>query len=552
MINRNLFFSYIILAITVAFCVVTSLINMRYNVDSMFDEAFLYFNQKSVFEGNVNGISFGTNIIASVFGEKLCGTIFNMRLIGWVLKIVCVLIFSILSWGLFGRNWKIYIAYTTISFLMICPCLNDIVICQNGLAQLFLCVNLALCYRILSVQSVWNVFWSTLIGVFSVMGLFSILPATVLIMICILILLFVRYWRKWRLLVLYICSVIVGFCIGVGLFHYFILDMNNAILAIIETASNITTLNRGYDPISFIVNLLLFLRDWILSGIFMFGCFYVADKISHNTKWFSVLLLLGMFCVYAYYQIQPKITTPMLLSCMWLLLLYDRTKDSNDMVLSIDFNLMLDFFLAVSPIILSIGTNTYLGAKMRYFLLPWVILLFRIGWNNRNVQHRLTMSIFVAVLLCQSYASSFRVFDEHMKKIDNGPLANMYLTSKQATHFALCDSIVSEYNFQPQKSVIYANQLGMMAICYLNGINCANYFQPMDFVANAQKDDLPTPDFMLLTDYDVRMADTVLTQMGWGWPEEFDVYNVGTPETINLGYPTDRMLYCRKSLKKND
>jgi hypothetical protein len=128
----------------------------------------------------------------------------------------------------------------------------------------------------------------------------------------------------------------------------------------------------------------------------------------------------------------------------------------------------------------------------------------------------------------------------------------MHLTDHQALHFRECEKIVKEYNFQPKKSVIYSTQLGMMTICYLDGVNCANYFQPMDFVAHAQGDKLPCPDFLFLCEYDIQVSGEQLRNIGWGWPEDFDVFEVGTPESIKTSYPTERMLYCRKSLKTNE
>jgi hypothetical protein len=69
-------------------------------------------------------------------------------------------------------------------------------------------------------------------------------------------------------------------------------------------------------------------------------------------------------------------------------------------------------------------------------------------------------------------------------------------------HYKQCEKIVSDYNFTPGESVIYSTQSGMMTICYLDGVNCANYFQPMDFVTYANIDNLRCPDFLFLSSFD--------------------------------------------------
>ena len=188
------------------------------------------------------------------------------------------------------------------------------------------------------------------------------------------------------------------------------------------------------------------------------------------------------------------------------------------------------------------GTNTYLGGKMSYFMLPWVLLIYRL-------QMRIEACAVVCLLLILPSFQLFRQISKDSYRVEQGPLKGMHLTNQQTIHFHECERIIKKYNFQPRKSVIYSTQLGMMTTCYLDGINCANYFQPMDFVAHADYDNLQSPDFLFLCEYDIQISGGKLQEIGWGWPEEFDVYEVGTPESIKTSYPTERKLYCRKSLK---
>lgn len=544
--------SYACIALGLLFYLIVAYFGMRYNVDSIYDEAFLFFNQKSAINGNIAGMSQGTSIIASILGDTVCSTILGLRTCGWWLKIICVLIFTMLTCDLFGKGWKHFGGYFLICMLMIAPSLYDIVLCHNGLAQFFLCIAIALGYRILVKDSNWNYLCCICVGISCVYGIFSILPSALLLMVSMFILLLLKYWRSWKILILYIGSTFLGLIIGITTVHYFVVDIPSILVAMNEAAQNVTTLNRGYDPMSFLIKFLLFIRDWVLCIMTILGGLYISNKVCKTRyNWFASVILLGVLIVYSLYQQKPQITFSMLLSVMWLLLLFNKTKD-NEIKYRIDFNTLLNIFLIMSPIILSIGTNTYLGGKMRYFMLPWAILLYRLGWNQKVVPYRLTVSIFVTILLCLPIVNTVKTINSNGYLVNQGPLEKMYLTNQQNQHFELCDSIMSKYDFKAQESVIYTTQLGMMTVCYLDGINCANYFQPMDFVAKAKKSNLPRPDFMFLCDYDIDISGKELEQIGWGWPEEFDVYDVGSPETVQVGYPTTRKLYCRKSLRQND
>ena len=544
--------SYACIALGVLCSVIVSYIGLRFNIDSIYDEAFLFFSQRSALNGDIAGMSQGTSIIASIFGDTACNTILGLRTCGWWLKMLCVLIFTILTYDLSGKGGKHFFGYLIIGILMIAPSLFDIVLCHNGLAQFFLCIAMAFGCRILMKESRWNYLWCVCVGICCTYGIFSILPSALLLMASMFVLLLIKYWKSCKTLISYIGSTLLGLIIGITTIHCFVVEIPTIIAAMTEAAHNVTTLNRGYDPMTFLIKLLLFMRDWVLCGTIIIGGMYISDKVCKTGyNWLASILLLGVLIVYSLYQQKPQVTLPMLLSVMWLLLLYNKTKDG-DIKYTIDFNTLLNIVLILAPVILSIGTNTYLGGKMRYFMLPWVILLYRLGWNQKVVPYRFVVSIFVTILLCLPIANTVKAISGEGYLVNHGPLENMHLTNQQNQHFELCDSIMSQYNFKAQESVIYTTQLGMMTVCYLDGINCANYFQPMDFVAYAEHDKLSRPDFMFLCDYDIDVSGKELEQIGWGWPEEFDVYDVGTPETAQVGYPTTRKLYCRKSLRNND
>ena len=554
MIRKDIVLSNTILLLGVIVCLISSLYGISYNVDSIYDEGFLYFSQQTALSGHISGISQGTNIIAAILGEKICSSVLNLRIAAMLMKISCAALFMLITSSLFGKGGGPNVGYGIICLLMLTPHMSDLVLCQNGLAQLFFCISLALGYRILVIDSRCNIIWCLILGICLTFGFFSILPGAVLLAGCLFVLLLYRYWGQWKKINLFVSFLFVGSALGILLMHLFVNDIGDVIAAMHKTATTVTTLNRGYDPLSFLMNFLLFLRDWSLCCALILGVIHLSDRIKRlGFRWGARLLFIVILLIYTYYQKKPMVTFSMLMSLLWIVLLYNK-KNEGSLSFSelFEFDNLLNIFLTLSPVILAMGTNTYLGGKMSYFMLPWVLLIYRLGWKSQFVQMRIEACAVVCLLLILPSFQLFRQISKDSYRVEQGPLKGMHLTESQAIHFSECEKIVKEYNFQPKKSVIYSTQLGMMTICYLDGVNCANYFQPMDFVAHAQGDKLPCPDFLFLCEYDIQVSGEQLRNIGWGWPEDFDVFEVGTPESIKTSYPTERMLYCRKSLKTNE
>lgn len=551
--KNDLIISYSILSLGVLACVVSALWGITYNVDSIYDEGFLYFSQQSALNGHISGISQGVNIIATFLGEKVCSSIYNLRVAAFMLKLLCAILFCFLTSSLFGRGWKHHLGYLIVCMLMLTPHMSNLILCQNGLAQFFFCITLALGVKVLLIDSIYNILWCCLLGICWTLGFFSILPGAVLLAGCLLLLFFTRFWAEWKKIIVYLLATIFGIFISVLLMHLCVNDIHNVFDAMIETGKTVTTLNRGYDPLSFFINLLLFLRDWILCVMVIVGIMHVSERInSMGFKWFAQVFLVGIMIVYMYYQKKPMITFSMFICSIWIALLYHKRNLFVHSRPLWNFENLLNIFLVFAPVILSIGTNTYLGGKMAFFMLPWTLLIYRLGWKSQSIPMRKEVCFVICILLIIPFVKFIKQTRVDSVKVEKGPLKGMHLTQQQAIHFSECEQIVVDYNFQPKQSVIYSTQLGMMTTCYLDGVNCANYFQPMDFVTNARNDKLSRPDFMFLSDYDLDISGKELEQIGWGWPNEFDAYDVGTPETIDVGYPTTRKLYCRKSLRKND
>ena len=196
-----------------------------------------------------------------------------------------------------------------------------------------------------------------------------------------------------------------------------------------------------------------------------------------------------------------------------------------------------------------IGANLPLGVKIGWFIVPWVLLAWRLGIDEENKLFRRELLIALSVVLLMGTVRQAALIDSTQTIVDQGSLKGMRLNSAQEEHFKRVEDIMKNYHYQRGESVVFSTQLSMATLCYLESVPCGLFFQPTDFVAHVS-DNLPKPDFLFLCNYDEFVADKVLKDLPWGWPEEFDKYEVGTPEAKSPGYSTERCLYCRRSLKE--
>ena len=538
--------------ILLTFCcliyIVSAVINLRYNVDSVYDEGFLFNSIQETYSGKISGMTQYKNIITSFLPYEICNSIYFLRVSRLILTILTAIIFYLITAPIFFKKYKKSIGYFVLCLFFVTPVLDGIVLSYNGLAQFFLSIIIGLAFYVYNKETILSYVATFFIGVLLIFSVFTILPSALLLGFCIVCLFIYRFWSNRNLLIKYILFASIGIITGLLLMHFFVYDLESIFSAMQKTASSVTTLNRGYDPLSFLIKIVLFLRDWAFCVFMVIGVLCISDIFRKNKYYVvSSLIFIVSILLYLHYQEKPRVTYSMFLIFLFIVCIYDRIFTNEINIKNVlNFDCIFNVFLIISPIILSIGTNVYLGGKMSYFLLPWAILLYRVGWKSNLINYRMELSIIFLLISLISLKDIDNKFTNDVEKVERGPLKEMFLTSKQSSHFRLCSDIVSKYNFKPKESVIYGTQLSAMTICYLEAVNCANYFQPMDFLDKAKNDSLKQPDFIFLCKYDKDISGDAIKETNWGWPEEFDEYYVGTPENQNYGYPTERWLYCRK------
>ena len=547
MLKDNL--GYLCAFITIVIGIVVAALAVPFNIDSIYDEGYHYYSMQDALNGVINGGSQWASLIAAIFPISICSSVLYMRILGLCVTLSAALVFYLLTRNI-ATSIREKLAYFVVVFLLILPSAGGIMICYNETTQFFIIIACATLYRLCFDSNIYlKCIWAFLTGLLVSISFFSILPSAVIIGGCFVLLVIIRYCGNWKELSLYLLFGLIGISLALLIVHLFVANLSDIYMAMQATAQHVTTLQRGYDPISFVIKIVLFLRDFAFCCFIIIGIYSVSKLISRKSKIVACLVYICSILLYSHYQIKPNVTTPMIMSLLWLIPLLEHKEIAKKERNIINFNYLFTLFLVFFPLLASIGTNTYLGGKMSYFLVPWALLLWQLDYVKSKYLFRNCGLIAISILLFLSSYSLFQTIDYSQNRVPLGGFKGMYMNKTQEEHFTKVDSVVSLYGFKRNESVVFMTQLSTVTTAYIEGIPCGNYFQPMDFVAYAN-DSISIPDFIFLCKYDEDVAGETLRNMNWGWPEEFDKHEIGTPDAGDFGYSTERWLYCRTKLKK--
>lgn len=537
--------------IVVVFSIITAFVSLPYNLDSIYDEGYHCLVMRDAIEGNVFGSSIYSNIMLAVLGPSVCASVLSLRIAGTVLSIVTALLFWMITENCVAKSKMSKIAYL-ITIMFVLQPIGGIVLCYNEISRLLLIFACAAIFRLVMDDNKWGIVWAVPIGFAVMLSFFSILPSSVLIGGGLLVVLVVRYWKQWRKLLVLLAMMIIGAVIALGAVHFFVVDLRQVAASMRETAQTITGVNRGYDPLSFIIKTIWFFRDMVLYLLTALGVMVTARFFKKNGySWLGMVFYIAAFMVYWRYQKKPMVTVSMMMAAIWFQPMVNKCLDSEMPKLKqlVSFDFLFNLFLCFFPVLATIGTNLPIGIKLGWFILPWALLLWRLGFDDDNWDFRFEVLLVFSIITIIGCINQVKTVDSTQTIVKQGPLKGMRLDSYQEKHFEEVGKLLDDYQYKKNETVIYASQASMMALCYFEAKPVGLFFQPSDFVAQAS-DSLPVPDFVFMDEGDDYIASETMKKLSWGWPEEFDKYFVGTPEHINPGWSTDRWLYCRKSLRK--
>lgn len=545
------YLDFLLPTLVVIIKLIVSILSLPYDIDSIYDEGFLMLTVHDAMNGVVRGGSLWPNMLVALLGERVCISMLSLRIADAVLSIASGLLFWLITFPKAARNSLSSIAYLVLVMFVLSP-IGGIMLSYNGISRFSLLLVCSASFRLFFDNEKWRGLWAVLIGFALVMSFFSILPSSVMVGGAVCVLFVIRFWKQWQTMLKLLGMFTIGAVVGVLIIHFFVADLKDVYVGMMSTAKTITKVGRGYDPISFCIKILFFIRDMSFCLLTSIGIIVVSLFFKRKGySWLPSVFFIAAFLLYWNYQEKPKMTLGMQLSALWLLPLINKWLDKPFPPLKqlFSFDFVYNLFLCFFPILAVIGTNLPLGVKIGWFIVPWALLVWRLGFDGGNKLFRWELLLAFSILLLISNVRQAALIDSSQTMVDQGPLKGMRLNPTQEKHFDEVEKILKNYHYQRGKSVVFSTQLSMATLCYFESVPCGLFFQPMDFVAHAS-DNLAVPDFLFLCGFDERVADEALKNMPWGWPEEFDKYYVGTPESKDPGYPTERWLYCRRSLKE--
>lgn len=436
-----------------------------------------------------------------------------------------------------------WLKYFTISYLLFLQILNSYAgssLNYVPMQALLLCFALCSFHLYQNSVSKYNCFWLILTGISLGLSLFVIMPASILLIGCFGLLLLLKKNMKS------ILFFIGGFLITLIYIHICVAPLNDILEAMRFTATYFTKSGYNYSPLDFAVALGLLARDIVLCLFICSGIYYLTKRVLKNNNVMALALMSILTLVYYHYQERPQTAISIIILCYIFLQIIDNQIYDKG-------NRMYLLLLVAFPLIASIGTNTYLGGRMIGFALSWFLLYLdyhdekTAGINNMPVFKTATLLLIVNLIpqlseLLHNNANSYFTRG-------NVSFAQIALTTDQVDYFNRCLDIMEEYGYKSDSSVVFTSEYDYSTVFAIDAKLSSNFHQKRNFLY-FPKEDMFQPDFVFMSAWDKMEIGKALTDMPWGWPQEFDSVFVGSPEGKDFPWDADRWLYCRKREKE--
>lgn len=529
----------------------------RSGIDSLYDEGYLLLKLwEARNEIGQQGVSQWPVMVFKLLGSDMSANLLYLRYVEITLQILSVLylIRAVYKWYSYSQcNNKNSLLFS-ISFILILqyPTLGALFIYYNPIQQLLFNLIIANVILYQSTNEISKSVYLLLAGLCSFLSFMVILPSGVVVALLIFIYLFVI--NDYNVMKTFSQSVfyILGIVIAALLYHFFV---NNLLLVyneMKEVAGTITKTGRGYDISTFIIKYLVYFKDILLSILPLIFAFGLSVFVNKYNKILSILVfvisivLINLYWPWAKAMYSTMIFFPALIGFV----VYVFSNNIHKPIL------FLLIFLLVFPFLGLLGTNVYYGGKIVWFFISWSIVPLIVISSKlkskfqENHKHFFILSVLVLYLFFPVKSLFGRDNNKYLFEKYN-QISGIKITQSQLIYFNRVDSIITNYGYRPNIHYMFSTQLDHMTIYVLNARPNSTYFQPMDFVVDDNSFKLIKPEFLFLTKYDLDVAGQKLINSNWGFPDAYDKYYVGTPETVNTGYPTERWLYCLKSLRQN-
>ena len=344
----------------------------------------------------------------------------------------------------------------------------------------------------------------------------------------------------------------VGFIIAIAYIHFFVYNVGDIVRAMASfTADNITSNPYQHNAAAIILSVVLFFKDLLFVVLIYTGAYAISRKFQgHKWQFGAALLYLAIIFVVFHYQKKPVIYSTHLFTSLFVLpLLFGEVKLSNWRGLLSKENILKLCFVFI-PLAAAFGSNGYSG-RVGCFAFVWVYIWFM--QKDKTIDWYVPAAAMLLILLPLVINTTKRVAnrdDSYHFTQGNPYFAQVSLLPEQKAYFDRVYDLVMEYGYKPDSSVVFATEYDYTTVYALEAKVSSDFYQPLNFLY-WDVSQMLKPDFVIMFGLDEQTIGGRLREAGWGWPEEFDAYPIGTPETwyVYDEVLDQRTLYCRRSLR---
>ena len=346
-----------------------------------------------------------------------------------------------------------------------------------------------------------------------------------------------------------------GFILALTYVNFMVCPLIDIIDAMVETAQYFSKNGHNYDGISFLRQYVKFLCELSHMIIYIVGAFYLSSLCKNKI----VSLMVYTLAILFYFILSPIMggeTVYILTICFVAIPLLFRNNIS-EVFSNLSEEKLLYCFLFLFPILAPLGTNCPLEVRMNNYIASWLFIFFSYEYKMEYRDFKILIVPLILLLIwpiCNLIKGNLNYDNRFHFTQGYGHFSEISLSSKQAQYFNNINNIIKDYGYQPRKSVLFTTMYDYATLYAIDAVNSSNFYHTENFQF-FDKSKMLAPDFIILCPYDSTLIGKELQAMPWGWPNEFDSYDIGSPESITYGLPDyildNRKLYCRRTLKVN-
>lgn len=546
---------YLFLALILIFASIYAVTTFNHGFFTAVDEGYFLIKLKEAYEGGIITGKSQWNLIAVHWFPYLDLTSkANSYLASCILRWFTIIIFTVTCCVIFRKEsffkyfalfLLVYFSYGQdfgLSYVPMQTCVLSWALCAYLLFQYFQkCLHKALLLVICG-------FCLCLSGFIIITGAIVLTPLFVTMII-------INAKNDIRQIAFNILYLFCGGVLCLAYMHFVICPLNDVVDAMLSTAQYISKSGHNYDGVSFMRSYFEFFRKLLLIVFYVVGVFFVSSLFKNKIV-FSIVYIIAIVFFYFAFPIMGVETKYILLISVAVIPVFFYGKVmGEDRFATIPEERLLVIFLFLFPILAPLGTNCPLEVRMPHYTASWMFIFFYYEYKQGLINYRILLVPLIFLMLIPVYhifKSNWNYDDRYHFTKGNRHFSEVALTAQQFEYFNNIYEILEKYGYRPGTSVLFTTIYDYSTLYAIDAKNSTNFYQTENFHFFDKKKML-SPDFVILCPYDSTIIGKELKEMPWGWPDDFDAYDIGNPETPNKILPDfvyeNRRLYCRRFLR---